>query len=498
MAAPARAASGVLIAAPASARWPRALLAALAVAACAASTAPAGAVAAPLATGISNVYENDPTTMARMRGTGATLALLPLRWGEAVAPEKEPTNWNPADPADPNYDWSFSDAWIRNAVAAGLTPVIQIRGAPAWAQQCKPEPMYQAVCKLEPAALAAFTKAAVERYSGHFEGLPQVKYWEAVNEPNISFWFQPLTENGKNVAASLYRPLLETFYATVKSVSPEDLVMAPGLAPVAVKGLTIGPMQFTRELLCMSGGAKPKPLPGDCGGGVPFDIFDIHTYTSGGPTHQGGTNDVQMGDLGKLQTLLAAADRAGRIKSASKRTPLWITEMSWDSKPPDSDGLPMKTEEQWVPEALYQAWLNKVQVFMWYSLVDQEPNGRPDDEQLQAGFYFWAPSPAAEKPKPYLPAFRFPFVAFRQGNGLEYWGRTPTGKGGKVVLQARVGGRWKRIGSAGTKAGGIFNGFVRTDYGAGKTGSVRAVYEKKASLGFPMKRVPDHPVLPFG
>ena len=450
-----------------------------------------------LTTGVSNVYSETPVAMERVRASGATMTLLPVRW-TLIAPEKQPESWNPADPADPNYDWSFIDTQVRNAVAAGLTPVLQIRSAPTWAQGCKPEGEYDAICRPDAAALAAFTKAAVERYSGHFGGLPQIKYWEGVNEPNISFYFQPQYENGKAVSAAIYRPLLEAFYTTVKSVDPENLVLAPALAPVSSPPVTVGPMQFTRELLCMSGGSKPKPLPGSCGGGVPFDIFDIHTYTSGGPTHQGNPNDVQMGDLGKLQNLIAAADRAGRIKGAFKRTPLWITEMSWDSKPPDPGGLPMSTEKQWVPEALYQAWLNKVPVFMWYSLDDQEPTNLPGNQQIQSGLYFWAPNIAAEKPKPFVRAFRFPFVAFRQGNGLKFWGRTPNSQGGKVVLQALVGKKWKRIGSASAKAGGIFNGFLGTGYGAGKTGSVRALYKKNASLGFPMKRVPDHPVNPFG
>jgi hypothetical protein len=269
-------------------------------------------------------------------------------------------------------------------------------------------------------------------------------------------------------------------------------VLAPALAPVTIKGLTVGPMTFTRMLLCMSGGENPKPLPGNCGGGVPFDIFDIHPYTSGSPTHVGNRNDVQLGDLGKLETLIAAADRAGRIKGAFKHTPLWITEFSYDSKPPDPRGLPMQTEKQWIPEALYQAWLHRVPTFMWYSLEDN-----PKIES-QAGLYFAAGSSAELKPKPEMYAFRFPFVAIREGGSLTFWGRTATSSGGRVVLQALEGGHWKRLATTSADRTGIFHGMVRTAYGAGKTGAVRALYRNEKSLGFPMKRVPDHPVSPFG
>lgn len=455
------------------------------------------ASAAPLTTGVSNFYEADPATMANVRSTGATTALLALRWN-VVAPEQKPASWDPSNPDDPNYEWGYFDAWLRNAVAAGLTPVVQIRTVPTWANRCTPAPGFEPGCNPDPDALAAFAHAAAERYSGHFGGLPRVKFWEAINEPNITIWLEPQYSAGKLVSPQIYRGLLERFYAEVKGVDPTNMVLAPGLAPVAVKGKSPGPMTFTEALLCMKGGAHPKPLPGNCGGGVPFDIFDIHAYTTGGPTHSGGKSGISMGDLGKIQSLIAAADKAGRIKSAKKRTPLWITEMSWDSKPPDPGGLAMSTEKQWIAEALYQSWLHHVEVFMWYSIEDELPDAHHNfTETTQSGLYFFAPSPAEAKPKPILAAFRFPFVALREGNGLRFWGRTPGGRSGTVKLQALSGGKWKPIGSAKARAG-IFTGHLGTGYGKDEKGAVRAVFSGARSPGFPMKPVPDFPQPPFG
>ena len=106
--------------------------------------------------------------------------------------------------------------------------------------------------------------------------------------------------DGKPLSAKLYRSLINGFYDAVKAVSPENQVAMGGLGPIATKGWTIGPMQFTRELLCMKGSKHPKPIKGSCEGGVHFDIFDIHPYTTGGPTHKGGPNDVELGDMKKL------------------------------------------------------------------------------------------------------------------------------------------------------------------------------------------------------
>jgi hypothetical protein len=452
----------------------------------------------PFVTGISNVYSNEAAAFEHVRATGSRTTLSALRWN-AIAPAQQPADWNPEDPADPHYDWSFFDAWVLRAVEAGLTPIFDVRGAPKWAQRCSAI-SGDAVCNPDPAALAAFTRAAVKRYSGTFGNLPDVRYWQALNEPNLSLFLEPQFDGNAPVSPDLYRTLLNTFYAAVKSVQPADLVVMGGLGPIAVPGYTIGPMAFARRLLCMTGGNKhPRPLPGDCGGGIDADIFDIHPYTTGGPTHKGGPNDVQMGDLWKLQTLLAAADRAGRINSVYKHTPLWITEFGWDSNPPDPGGLSMKIEKQWIAEAVYEAWREGITNFMWYSLDDFPPESNvPFGESLQTGLYFWAPKAAEEQPKEIMGAFRFPLLAIHEGPGLMLWGKIPRSHAGRVTIQAFLYGSWKKLAVARADSTGVFQGFVKTTYGRHRRGAVRAVFKAETSYAFPMLRVGDFPHPPFG
>ena len=340
----------------------------------------------------------------------------------------------------------------------------------------------------------------MRRYSGSFGNLPRVRYWQGLNEPNLSLFLEPQYENGVLVSPDLYRVLANTFYSAVKSVEPTNIVIAAGLGPIAVKNFTVGPIQFTKRLLCMGGSnAHPRPLAGDCGGGVHFDIFDIHPYTTGGPTHKGGVNDVEMGDLGKLQTLLRAADRAGRIKGIYRHTPLWVSEFGWDSKPPDPGGLPMRIEKQWISEALYQAWRAGVRNFLWYSLADFPPEpGVPFSVSLQTGLYFYSANVAAEKPKPAMYSFRFPFVAIRRGRVLTFWGRTPNGRRGRIAIQARAGRRWHTIRRVRANSVGIFQGRIRTAYGRNRKGAVRAVVGHGGSVPFPMRRVGDFKHAPFG
>jgi hypothetical protein len=458
--------------------------------------APAPAAVRALNTGISYVYDNDVAAFENAKRAGVHIVQTPLRWA-SVAPSKVPPSWNPEDPADPNYDWEFIDQWVTRAVAAGLTPVLQVRGAPLWAHRCHSGET-DVPCNPDPGALAAFATAAARRFSGTFGGLPHVTYWQGLNEPNLSLFFEPQFVGNTPVSPDLYRALINSFYAAIKAVDPSNLVIAGGLGPIAVPKYTIGPMRFTRLLLCMRGHKNPRPTKGNCDGGVHFDIFDMHPYTTGGPSHEGGVNDVQLGDLAKLKTLLAAADRAGRIVGAFEHTPLWIMEMSWDTNPPDPGGLPMKIESRWIAEALFNSWSLGIEYFFWYSLRDPEPEPLPFNQTLNSGLYFRGSSVDQDQPKEILFAFRFPFVSYPRDKGLFFWGRTPSSKGGRVVIEVRKRGHWRRLATAQANEAGIFQGLAKRRYGRNKKGAVRAVFKGETSLPFSMKPVPDFPHPPFG
>lgn len=460
---------------------------------------PAGSATAapPLVTGVAGLDDYSAGSFAEARATGARFVRIPVSWG-GVAPRTLPAAWDPQDPADPSYRWQEVDAAVTGAVGSGLTPVLQLDGAPLWAQRCTP-PSYAAgaACDPDPAALADFATALARRYSGGFEGLPRVTYWQGLNEPNLSQFFYPQYEGGAARSPELYRSLANAFYGAVTAVSRSNVVLLAGLGPLAVPRFTIGPMRFLRELLCMRGRHRFQPLPGNCGGGVRFDVLDVHPYTTGGPHHRGGPDDVELGDLAKLRRLLDAATRAKRIRGRFASVPLWITEFAWDSNPPDPGGLAMPTLDRWTAEALHVAWQAGVSHFFWFPLRDR-PEGRAFSQTLQGGLYFRGPAPGQDEPKEAMRAFRFPFVAEPARGGLAIWGRTPNSGPGRVAIQLLRGGRWRGLRAIRAGRDGVFDGVVPTDYGRGHAGAARALYRGEASLPFSMRPVREFPQPPFG
>jgi hypothetical protein len=429
----------------------------------------------------------------RVAAAGATAVRLTVMWSD-VAPRVRPAGFDAANPAARGYRWSAFDAQIRAAAAHHLRPIVTFLSAPRWAQGSPAETPPNSF-QPSPAQLGLFAKAAARRYGGSFRGLPRVRYWEAWNEPNLSIYLRPQLVNGKPFAPTLYRQMLNAVAASVHAVHRDNLVVAGGLAPFrditpeVVKVVKDwGPLTFLRDLLCLG-----PNLQATCSDRATFDVLSIHPYTSGGPTHHALLpDDVSLGDLPKLRRTLAAGVRAGHVSSRGQ-PPIWVTEFSWDSRPPDPKGVPSALLSRWVAESLYRMWANGVTLVTWFTLRDQSLK----TSFFQSGLYFRGSSIRADRPKPSLQAFRFPFVAFKAGrNKVLFWGRTPAGRRARVIVEQSSPGGWKLLAAVSTDRYGIFKRVVR----ARPKGALRAhiAGSPVAARPFSLRRVPDHFYNPFG
>jgi hypothetical protein len=450
----------------------------------------------PLRTGVFDPeLFGDPAAQAsafrRVHSDGASVVRLILKWSD-VAPAgvrgAHPRGFNSADPAARQYHWAAFDRTVRAAHAAGLEPLVDIVHPPDWARTGKP-PASNEPWMPDASEFGRFAHAAAMRYSGRFQGLPRVRYWQAWNEPNLTPFLTPQLVNKKPVSPGVYRRMVNAFAVAVKGVHADNIVVAGGLGPfrdgtkeVLQQNSDWGPLAFMRDLFCLSKSLKPT-----CDARVRFDVWAIHPYTSGGPTHSANLpNDVSLGDLPKLRRVLNAAARAGHIES---RRPirLWVTEFSWDSKPPDPEGAPDNVLRYWVPQALYTMWRQGISLVTWFTVRDYDQR----KSFYQSGLYY-----LNGKPKPYIQGFRFPLVAFKRGGGVYVWGRTPAGKKGRVLVEQRVGGKWKKLGVVRSDRYGIFQRRFGASPGSAVRGQLVGTGER--TMPFSLTPVPDHFYRPFG
>jgi Cellulase (glycosyl hydrolase family 5) len=444
-------------------------------------SAPAAAAAGPLTTAVVDDAFLGPdakTAFDRARSTGATAVRIVVLWS-SVAPERP---IDPADPADPAYRWADVDQAIRLAVADGLLPFLDLVNAPQWAAATgRDRPSAP-----NPVEFGRFAKAAAMRYSGSFDGLPRVRYWQAWNEPNLSLYLEPQYVETAPFSPGSYRTMVNEFAAGVKSVHGDNLVIAGGTAPFGGDN-NVPPLTFMREFLCLSASLQPK-----CTEKVHLDIWAHHPYTSGGPTHQAfNANDASLGDLPEMRRVLTAGVESGNIVS-SQPVEFWVTEFSWDSNPPDPKAVPIHLQARWVAEALYRMWNTGVSLVTWFTLRDQPLY----QSFYQSGLFFDGASLATARPKPAFTAFRFPVVGIPIPSGFLVWGRSPSGKPGRVIIEQSFKGGWNRLAMLRTDPFGIF----QRSFKRRATGTVRASLAglPDRTIPFGLKPVADRSYNPFG
>jgi hypothetical protein len=165
-------------------------------------------------------------------------------------------------------------------------------------------------------------------------------------------------------------------------------------------------------------------------------------YDVGSPTTRAGVaNDISLPDLHKLTTVVRKAVRAGRAIGGPKQ--LWVTEFSYESKPPNPYALSLKKQARWLEESFYIMWKQGVRVAVWYLIRDQSENYDPN-------FYYSGIYTFAGKKKPAAQAFRFPFVVM---NG-KVWGISP--RTGTLKIQHKTGRSWKTLKRVHVHAGAVF------------------------------------------
>jgi hypothetical protein len=440
--------------------------------------------------GLKYAYLQPELAFKKARAAGATRTRLLLYWSRIA--RSRPTN--PADPNDPAYFWHDPgynfDAQVSTALSHGLQPFVTVLSAPPFAEcdnrgdvphQCPERSGYnEGTYRPDAEQLAFFMEAAARRY-------PQVRAWGVWNEPNAVFFLSPTEDAaGNHISVARYRDMVNLAATKLHAIDSRLLVQAGGPSPFGrsdSQGVetTIPPLTFMRELL-----SQP----------IRFDIWSNNPYTAGGPSHSAyRANDVSIGDLPDARRVLRAAIANNRIIS-TRKVAFWVTEFSWDSKPPDPCGVPSALHTRWVSEAPYRMWRAGVSVLMWTQLKDY-PFVR-GEIPYQGGLYSWGGNGRVGAPKGAMRAFRFPFVALKRSGGAYVWGRTPWGKAGRVKIQKKTSRGWATVKTVRTNRNGIFQG--RFFFSTSSSGRMRArrAGSSLSSVGFSLKPTKSQIIQPLG
>ncbi len=424
----------------------------------------------------SNASRNKTWT-ARAKKIGTQMVRIGVTWA-AVAPATLPAGFKATNPASPGYNWTALDQQVRDLSAEGFKILLTVTGAPAWAEGPK-MPKWAAPGSWKPNAtdFKQFATAVATRYDGSYSDplhrnkrLPRIIYFQAWNEPNLSRNITPqYTDEGPGASShgracpttdtsalqspSIYRSLLNSFYAGIKGVKSSDIVVSASLDPFSHPNCVpnagsdayrSAPLTFDEALFCVT--AKDKPLS-RCANPVHFDAFGTNPYdpfgmpspcgkkTLCGPTWSAPGGDMSIADVSKLTAALNAAVKAHKVLPASKK---WgfATEVAWDQQPLDRQGIPQATAALWQEQAYYILSRAGVTNILWWQLADRSPfDGWPDD----SGEYL-----ASGKAKPSATAFHFPFVTNRlTSSKVQIWGRAP--QAGEMLIEQRYDGTWVTV-----------------------------------------------------
>jgi hypothetical protein len=301
--------------------------------------------------------------LATSADRGSELALTVIAWS-SVAPADRGPGFDPTDPADPRYDWGTIDGFVVDAEARGLEPILTVTSAPRWAEGGnRPSGADPGTWKPRAKELRKFAVALASRYSGSFVPpggggpLPRVRDYQAWTEPNLPNHLSPQWQGKRAASPSIYRKLLNGFFAGVKSVSKRNRVITAGTAPYGDDpgGTRVRPLRFWRDVFCLRGRKALKPT--QCAAKPRLDVLAHHPINTSGPPRQSAIDpdDISSPDLGALHRVLRAAERTGHIKPGG-RHPLWVTEFWWESNPPTRGGWSPARQARNIEESLYLFW----------------------------------------------------------------------------------------------------------------------------------------------
>jgi hypothetical protein len=281
---------------------------------------------------------------------GASIIHVTADWSQ-IAPTKPA---NPLNGDDPAYKLHDLDTLVDGALRYGLQVMINISGAPKWANggQTPNTPPTSVT------TIAQFAQMLAKRYNGQ-SGHGLVARWSVWNEPNLGLFLTPQFSGGKVVSPAAYLRIYLATYRAIKRGNPHALVAVGETSnrgrnhPIPGIPDSVAPATFAYQLSLLD----PH---------LPFDAWATHPYPTDPflpPTQKVAWPNVTLTRITQFGQSLQ--------KWFHRRVPIWITEYGEQTKPQLAAGVTYARQASDAKTALQMAAASPyVEMFVWFTIRD--------------------------------------------------------------------------------------------------------------------------------
>jgi hypothetical protein len=225
-------------------------------------------------------------------------------------------SWRSVEPTQTDTRWGPVDKVVGDLAAHGMRALPTLWGTPEWVLQGQSRPPVGSAFAEQ--SWRDFLHRVVARYgpggsfwtNGYRLRFPNatpipIRAWQIWNEPNVTRFFDPGQTVGH--AARQYARLLSISHDAIRSQDPQASIVLAGL----LRNANSMAWDFLNGLYTVPG------FKGD------FEVAALHPYA---------------GDLNNFQSAIEQF-RGVMMFHGDGATPLWLTEFSWGSAAPDSEGI---------------------------------------------------------------------------------------------------------------------------------------------------------------
>lgn len=321
------------------------------------ATAPIGAVAAVQDDHLSTeAIETIPARLDLLAATGVTTTRVDLFWNAIAVGPVRPAD--PTNPADPAYDFSRADTIMQGLAERGITPIVSVYSTPAWSSGGAVDAIGGPINRLapDPADYGAFMKAVATRYNGTFAGpggetLPEVRFYEIWNEPNLDGFLQ-VTPRDPATRLDVYAAMDRAAYPAIKGANANAVVIVGVGGPRSSTTATgVGAIEWLR-------GLRERDIP--------LDAYSQHVYPAAAPT----VDTAVVPSWSSIGRVLDELD----VWRSDASIPLYITEAGYTTAatPYRDTKVTEAQQAEYLSQifSLPQLHTDRIKTVVWFNLQD--------------------------------------------------------------------------------------------------------------------------------